>query len=141
MLISYICSGLTDSLELLTILLFHMIWNTSTKLQLQISVLQDIFESMGQFVDGLKFSGGSHSLMSKDFIKEVTNMAHQHDIYVSTGDWAEHLLRRGPSAFREYVEVRCARGSIFISYLSFNVYYGSYSCPAMITLGMQEPGV
>ncbi|KAM4101986.1 hypothetical protein ACB094_05G188300 [Castanea mollissima] len=68
------------------------------------NVLQDIFESMGQFVDGLKFSGGSHSLMSKDFIKEVTNMAHQHDIYVSTGDWAEHLLRRGPSAFREYVE-------------------------------------
>lgn len=111
------------------------------KLQLQISVLQDIFESMGQFVDGLKFSGGSHSLMSKDFIKEVTNMAHKHDIYVSTGDWAEHLLRRGPSAFREYVEVRCARGSIFISYLSFNVYYSSHSCPAMITLGMQALGV
>lgn len=82
------------------------------KLQLQISVMQDIFESMGQFVDGLKFSGGSQSLMSKAFIKEVTNMAHQHDIYVSTGDCAEHLLRRGPSAFGEYVEVRRARGSI-----------------------------
>uniref|UniRef100_A0A2N9FVZ7 Phosphosulfolactate synthase n=1 Tax=Fagus sylvatica TaxID=28930 RepID=A0A2N9FVZ7_FAGSY len=68
------------------------------------NVLQDIFESMGQFVDGLKFSGGSQSLMSKAFIKEVTNMAHQHDIYVSTGDCAEHLLRRGPSAFGEYVE-------------------------------------
>lgn len=66
------------------------------------NVLQDIFESMGQFVDGLKFSGGSHSLMPKDFIKEVTSMAHKHDVYVSTGDWAEHLLRRG--AFKEYVE-------------------------------------
>ncbi|KAK9265390.1 hypothetical protein L1049_003396 [Liquidambar formosana] len=68
------------------------------------NVLQDIFESMGQFVDGLKFSGGSHSLMPKDFIKEVTNMAHKHDVYVSTGDWAEHLLHKGPSAFKEYVE-------------------------------------
>ncbi|XP_021894598.1 protein HEAT-STRESS-ASSOCIATED 32 isoform X3 [Carica papaya] len=68
------------------------------------NVIQDIFESMGQFVDGLKFSGGSHSLMPRDIIKEVINMAHKHDMYVSTGDWAEHLLRRGPSVFKEYVE-------------------------------------
>ncbi|KAK6932412.1 (2R)-phospho-3-sulfolactate synthase, ComA [Dillenia turbinata] len=68
------------------------------------NVLQDIFESMGQFVDGLKFSGGSHSLMPKSFIKEITDMAHKHSIYVSTGDWAEHLLRKGPSCFKEYVE-------------------------------------
>lgn len=61
---------------------------------------------MGQFVDGLKFAGGSHSLMPKSFIKEVTDVAHKHDIYVSTGDWAENLLRKGPSAFKEYVEVR-----------------------------------
>ncbi|XP_038690305.1 protein HEAT-STRESS-ASSOCIATED 32 isoform X2 [Tripterygium wilfordii] len=67
-------------------------------------LLQDIFESMGQFVDGLKFSGGSHSLMNKSFIKEVIDMAHRHDVYVSTGDWAEHMIRKGPSAFKEYVE-------------------------------------
>uniref|UniRef100_A0A2P2KZM0 Uncharacterized protein LOC105107356 n=2 Tax=Rhizophora mucronata TaxID=61149 RepID=A0A2P2KZM0_RHIMU len=68
------------------------------------NLLQDIFESMGPFVDGLKFSGGSHSLMPKSFIKDVIDMAHQHDVYVSTGDWAEHLLHKGPSAFKEYVE-------------------------------------
>ncbi|XP_059661116.1 protein HEAT-STRESS-ASSOCIATED 32-like [Cornus florida] len=68
------------------------------------NLIQDIFESMGQFVDGLKFTGGSHSLMQKDFVKDVTNMAHKHNIYVSTGDWAEHLLRKGPSAFKEYIE-------------------------------------
>lgn len=60
---------------------------------------------MGEFVDGLKFSGGSHSLMPKSFIKKVIDMAHQHDVYVSTGDWAEHILRKGPSAFKQYVEV------------------------------------
>ncbi|KAF4403960.1 hypothetical protein G4B88_014416 [Cannabis sativa] len=70
------------------------------------NLLQDISESMGQFVDGLKFRGGSHSLMPKSFVKKVIDMAHQHDIYVSTGDWAEHLLRKGPSAFSQYLELR-----------------------------------
>ncbi|KAI7990979.1 Protein HEAT-STRESS-ASSOCIATED 32 [Camellia lanceoleosa] len=64
----------------------------------------DIFESMGHFVDGLKFFGGSHSLMPKAYIKEVTKMAHKHNVYVSTGDWDEHLLHKGPSAFKEYIE-------------------------------------
>ncbi|KAK9084945.1 hypothetical protein Sjap_025356 [Stephania japonica] len=68
------------------------------------SAIQDILESHAQFVDGLKFSGGSHSLMSKNIIKKVTEIAHKHDVYVSTGDWAEHLLRQGPSGFKDYVE-------------------------------------
>lgn len=66
---------------------------------------QDIFESMGQFVDGLKFSGGSHSLMPKSFIKEIIDLAHQHDVYVSTGDWGEHEVRKGPPYFKQHVEV------------------------------------
>ncbi|KAJ6769685.1 PROTEIN HEAT-STRESS-ASSOCIATED 32 [Salix purpurea] len=68
------------------------------------NMLQDVFETVGQFVDGLKFSGGSHSLMPKSFIKEVIDMAHRHDVYVSTGDWAEHLLHKGPTAFKENVK-------------------------------------
>ncbi|GFP95994.1 phosphosulfolactate synthase [Phtheirospermum japonicum] len=68
------------------------------------NLLQEVFDSMGQFVDGLKFAGGSHSLMPKSYIKEVTDMARKHNVYVSTGDWAEHVLRRGPSAFKDYIE-------------------------------------
>ena len=61
---------------------------------------------MGQFVDGLKFSGGSNSLIPKSFIQQAIDMAHEHDVYVSTGDWAEHVLRSGgPSGFKEYIEV------------------------------------
>lgn len=60
---------------------------------------------MGQFVDGLKFTGGSHSLLPKSYIREVTNMAHKHNVYVSTGDWAEHILCKGLSAFKEFIEV------------------------------------
>ncbi|XP_052157885.1 protein HEAT-STRESS-ASSOCIATED 32 [Oryza glaberrima] len=66
--------------------------------------LQEILDSLGPFVDGLKFTGGSHSLMGKELVREITDLAHKHDIYVSTGDWAEHLLRQGPSFFKQYVE-------------------------------------
>ncbi|GJN39142.1 hypothetical protein PR202_gb28241 [Eleusine coracana subsp. coracana] len=66
--------------------------------------LQEILDSVSPFVDGLKFSGGCHSLMGKELVREITDLAHKHDIYVSTGDWAEHLLRQGPSFFKQYVE-------------------------------------
>nr|GMD86358.1 protein HEAT-STRESS-ASSOCIATED 32 [Ipomoea batatas] len=68
-------------------------------------LLQDIFESMGQFVDGLKFSGGSHSMMPKTYIREVIDMAHKHNVYVTSGDCAENLLRKGPSHLKEYIEI------------------------------------
>ncbi|XP_073003262.1 protein HEAT-STRESS-ASSOCIATED 32 [Typha latifolia] len=70
--------------------------------------LQEILETMGQFVDGLKFSGGSNSSMPESFVKEITDLAHRHNIYVSTDDWAEHQLRKGPSSFKQYVE-ECKR--------------------------------
>lgn len=66
--------------------------------------IQDILETSGHFIDGLKFKGGSTSLMPKSFLKEIADMVHQHGIYMSTGGWAEHLLSRGPSAFKEYVQ-------------------------------------
>ncbi|NP_001312906.1 protein HEAT-STRESS-ASSOCIATED 32-like [Nicotiana tabacum] len=71
-------------------------------------VLEDVFESVGQFVDGLKFCGGSHTLMPKTYIKEVTDMAHKHNVYVSSGDWADQMLRQDPSAIKEYIE-ECKR--------------------------------
>ena len=70
-------------------------------------------DSIGPFVDGLKFSGGSHSLMGKELIREITDLAHKNDMYVSTGDWAEHLLRQGPSSFKQYVEV-CRYLNVFV---------------------------
>lgn len=66
--------------------------------------LEDILEAMGQFVDGLKFAGGTCSLMPKTFIKEITEMAHKHKVTVATGDWAELLLQKGPSGFKQYVQ-------------------------------------
>ncbi|KAL5700224.1 Protein HEAT-STRESS-ASSOCIATED 32 [Ranunculus cassubicifolius] len=70
------------------------------------TAIQDILETRGEFVDGFKFSGGSHSLFPKDFIKQVIDMAHKHSVYVSTGDWAQHYLAQGPSSFNKYIQ-RC----------------------------------
>ncbi|KAI5083127.1 hypothetical protein GOP47_0002870 [Adiantum capillus-veneris] len=66
--------------------------------------IQDILETNEQFIDGLKFKGGSASLMPKSFLKEIADMAHQHGMYMSTGGWAEHMLMKGPSAFKQYVQ-------------------------------------
>ncbi|KAH9323386.1 hypothetical protein KI387_018025, partial [Taxus chinensis] len=63
-----------------------------------------IFEMVGPFVDSLKFDGGSYSSMPKTFVKEITGIAHMHNVNVGTGDWADHLLQKGPSAFRQYLK-------------------------------------
>lgn len=67
-------------------------------------LLEDVLESMGHFVDGLKLCDGSHTVMPKNYIKEVTDMAHKHNVYVSSGDSADQMLFRGPSSLKEYIE-------------------------------------
>jgi phosphosulfolactate synthase (CoM biosynthesis protein A) len=59
--------------------------------------LQDILETMGYHVDGLKFAGGSFSMMPEDRVRELIDLAHQHDVYVSTGGWMEHILTQPDS--------------------------------------------
>ncbi|KAJ9259821.1 hypothetical protein DTO195F2_4698 [Paecilomyces variotii] len=54
--------------------------------------LADVLETMGTHVDGLKFAGGSFSLFPEKPLRELIDLAHSHDVYVSTGGWAEHLL-------------------------------------------------
>lgn len=39
---------------------------------------------MGQYVDGLKFAGGSFSLFEEKALRELLDLAHQHNVYVST---------------------------------------------------------
>ncbi|KAF2459068.1 sulfonate biosynthesis enzyme [Lineolata rhizophorae] len=54
--------------------------------------LQDILETMGYHVDGLKFAGGSFSLFPEDKLRELIDLAHSYGVYVSTGGWMEHVL-------------------------------------------------
>ena len=54
--------------------------------------LSDVLETMGYHVDGLKFAGGSFTLFPEKELREVIDLAHSHDVYVSTGGFMEHLL-------------------------------------------------
>ncbi|KAF5130061.1 Protein HEAT-STRESS-ASSOCIATED 32 [Metarhizium anisopliae] len=54
--------------------------------------LQDVFDTMSHQVDGVKFAGGSFSLFHEDKLRELIQIAHENDAYVSTGGWIEHVL-------------------------------------------------
>jgi len=70
--------------------------------------LEDILETMGQYVDILKFAGGSFSLMPRRAVKELIDLCHQHDVLVSTGGFIEHVLTLGKPAVELYLE-ECKR--------------------------------
>jgi phosphosulfolactate synthase (CoM biosynthesis protein A) len=46
--------------------------------------LQDVMDIMGHHIDGLKFAGGSFSLMPEKSLRELIDIAHADDVYVST---------------------------------------------------------
>lgn len=66
--------------------------------------LADVLETMGTYVDTLKFAGGSFSLMPRNTIKELLDLCHDHNVAVSTGGFIEHVLTQGPEAVNAYIE-------------------------------------
>ncbi len=66
--------------------------------------LQDILETMGAYVDSLKFAGGSFSLMPPQRVKELIDLAHAHDVLVSTGGFIEYVLTQGKQAVEKYID-------------------------------------
>jgi phosphosulfolactate synthase (CoM biosynthesis protein A) len=63
---------------------------------------------MGEYVDALKFAGGSFSLMPRKVVKELINLCHAHDVLVSTGGFIEHVLTLGHNAVDQYI-AECKR--------------------------------
>src|ERR1041385_8870550 len=66
--------------------------------------LQDILETMGAYVDALKFAGGSFSLMPTQVVKELIDLCHQHEVLVSTGGFLEYVLTQGRDAVDRYIQ-------------------------------------
>lgn len=66
--------------------------------------LRDVLETMGEYVDIFKFSGGSFSLMPHAAVKALIDICHEHDVLVSTGGFIEHILVREPDAVGRYLE-------------------------------------
>ena len=70
--------------------------------------LEDILETMGEYVDSLKFAGGSFSLMPRPALIDFLKLCHDHDVLVSTGGFIEYVLTLGPDAVSKYIE-ECKR--------------------------------
>ncbi|MEW6720758.1 MAG: phosphosulfolactate synthase [Thermodesulfobacteriota bacterium] len=70
--------------------------------------LQDILETMGEYVDIFKFSGGSFVLMPEKSVRDLIDLCHGDDVLVSTGGFIEHVLTMGPDVVDRYLE-ECRR--------------------------------
>src|SRR5512147_889238 len=66
--------------------------------------LEDILETMGEYVDILKFAGGSFSLMPRKAVKDLIDLCHRYDVAVDTGGFIEHILTLGHDAVTRYIE-------------------------------------
>jgi phosphosulfolactate synthase (CoM biosynthesis protein A) len=65
--------------------------------------LGDILDTMGSYVDSLKFAGGSFALMSRRAVLEITKLCHEHEVLVSTGGFLEQVLTQGTDAVKSYI--------------------------------------
>ncbi|ADE16091.1 (2R)-phospho-3-sulfolactate synthase ComA [Nitrosococcus halophilus Nc 4] len=66
--------------------------------------LRDVLETMGAYVDSVKFAGGSFTLMPRSALEEIIATAHEFDALVSTGGFIEHVLTQGPEAVEKYIQ-------------------------------------
>lgn len=65
--------------------------------------LADVLETMGDYVDILKFAGGSFTLMPRSALRSIIDTAHRYDVRVSTGGFLEYVLTQGPDAVDSYL--------------------------------------
>jgi phosphosulfolactate synthase (CoM biosynthesis protein A) len=66
--------------------------------------LRDVLETVGAYIDGLKFGGGSFVLYPRLVLRELIDVCHAHDVYVSTGGFIEAVLPQGHDAVRRYLD-------------------------------------
>jgi phosphosulfolactate synthase (CoM biosynthesis protein A) len=66
--------------------------------------LADVLDVAGQWVDGVKWAGGSFALVPREEVRKLSDLVHEHDAYVSSGGWIETVLRYGPDAVAHYLK-------------------------------------
>ena len=66
--------------------------------------LEDVFETMGEHIDSLKFAGGAFTLMPPAVLEEIIALAHSYRVLVSTGGFIEFVATRGRAAVKEYLK-------------------------------------
>lgn len=66
--------------------------------------LADVLDVAGQWVDGVKWAGGSFALLPREQVRAFSDLAHKHNAYISSGGWIETVLRYGPDAVAKYLK-------------------------------------
>lgn len=66
--------------------------------------LEDVLETMGEYVDSLKFAAGSFALFRRAALKEIIDLAHRYEVLVSTGGFIEYVLTQGAEAVDRYIK-------------------------------------
>jgi len=65
--------------------------------------LEDVLDTMGIYVDALKFAGGSFALMPRTVVRRLIEICHAHQVGVSTGGFIEYVLGQGGEAVERYL--------------------------------------
>jgi len=66
--------------------------------------LKGLLDDWDEYVDGYKFAGGSMRLLSRDRVRQIIQLCHEHNVYVSTGGFVERVIVQGPEAVDRYLE-------------------------------------
>ena len=78
--------------------------------------LKDILETMGEYVDALKFAGGSFTVIHPTALQEIIETAHAYNVLVSTGGFIEYVLTQGKGVVEKYIQTCKAAGFDIIDY-------------------------
>jgi phosphosulfolactate synthase (CoM biosynthesis protein A) len=66
--------------------------------------LEDLLETMGDYVDTLKYAGGSFTLMPREAVRALNELCHEHEVEVSTGGFLEYVLAQRGDHVARYLE-------------------------------------
>jgi len=71
---------------------------------LSLGHLKDLLDTWGEYVDGVKFAGGSQRLLPSSTVKKFIDTCHDYGCYVSTGGFVERVIVQGSKAVDKYLE-------------------------------------
>src|SRR5438034_7279280 len=66
--------------------------------------LEDVLETMGEHIDSLKFAGGSFTLMPRERLREIIELAHRNNVLVSTGGFIEYVPAHSRGDVPRYIK-------------------------------------
>src|SRR3569833_2489423 len=72
--------------------------------------LEDLLQIMCSYIDSIKFAGGAFILYPPKMLRSVIELAHQHQVLVSTGGFIEYVLTQGAGTVGKYIRSCKAAG-------------------------------